>query len=346
MTQPVTTTAAATVDAARAAALEAAPTAADRAQILLAEHDGGKAAEAAKTREGQPAVGATEPQVDPPATPQTPEEHRAARAERLKALTDQDAKIAQRRASRAQDKQLSQQLAQERAQRVAAEHRLQRAANLVDPDAIDEAGILELMAKKGIPPKQLIDWAAERVRNPELAAKEAATRALDPKVAKLEARLAEQAKVINEFLQLQAQHGAATQQRQVEDNFCASVQADAHPLASRVLSKNRAAFLQTAEAAAESLLKKHEVITPVMVLDELETEFEAHAALLAGAAAQSTEAKTPGAKPNPSKVQPTTISHRAAAERASHKDAEDEWASLSFAERARRLRAGERAPAH
>lgn len=344
MTQPVVPAAPTAPDAARAAALEAAPTAADRAQILLAEHDAGKAAEAAKTREGQPADPAGQPPADPPATPSTPEEHRTARQARLKALADQDAQVAARRAARAQDKQLAQQLAQERAQREAAEQKLQRAAALIDPDAIDEAGILELMAKKGIPPKQLIDWAAERVKNPELAAKEAATRALDPKVAKLQGELQEAKQVIADFLKSQAQMTAAQQQRQVEDQFCAAVKPEAHPLAARVLGANRAAFLQTAEAAANQLAQRYGQITPEQILDAIETEFEAHATLLG--AAQSTEQKPPGAKPNPPKVQPTTISNRAAAERASHKDAEDEWASLSFEERKRRLLAGERAPVH
>lgn len=258
------------------------------------------------------------------------------RRARLQALqTSERERVAQHAKHRESD-DLRRQLAD--AQRRAKEFE-ERAARGIDPTKLDADAYISLGEQLEVPPDKLAGWIRERMTNPELVARRAAVTAVDPKLAALEQRLAEQDKTIQSFLSQQSSAREQAEELAAAQEFYSFTETNATtaPLAAAVLTNaGKDEFYKLARSAAERV---PEGAGPQAILDQIEEDLHYLVTLTAPkSAAQTQQRQAPPPAPNPAAAKAhTTVSNTLAQTRASVVDDETDWSSLSFEERSARL---------
>lgn len=225
------------------------------------------------------------------------------------------------------------------AQQRAAER---RAASMVDVSGLDEAAFFALAEQKGIDPNKLGTWIRDALTNPEKRAEAAALQAqkstYDPKLAALEARIAEQQARIDAFTAEQEKGRAAQEEERQTKAFLGFVaqSTERAPMAARLLQTDPEEFIQMASIAAESVAG----MGPEALLDAVEELLDGPTravaqkyAALYGITSQPTAPSQPTTR---GAAQPNTVSNSLAQQRVSLVD-EDDFAKLPIEERAARL---------
>jgi hypothetical protein len=218
-----------------------------------------------------------------------------------------------------------------------AEKRAEAAKGHVDPSKLDEAAFFDMATKLNVTPQRLGEWLRERMQNPELAAEQAAARVLTPQMSALEAKLAEQQKVIDGFLSQQQ-----AQQQQAEERYYME-QIHTHTRESAATSPYAARFLEAHGPVeyAKVVMAAARGVPPGVGAQGILDEVEERLASLASIYAPQTGAPQQRAAPTPpfpaAAKAPTTVSNTLAQTRASFVDEDAEWSSLPFEERSARL---------
>lgn len=215
------------------------------------------------------------------------------------------------------------------------------AARRVDVDNLDEAAFFRLAEQKNIQPQRLGEWIRNAMTNPERVAEAAALSATrstyDPKLAALEAQIAELRAQNQSFLDRHNEAQAAVQEREQTHAFLGMVSqsADRAPLAARLLAADQNEFMQIAELAARNVPGQG----PQALLDAVEEMLDQDGrqvaqtyAALYGFTSQAQAPKTQ----NRAAAMANTVSNSLAQERASLVEEED-YARLPIEERAARL---------
>ena len=212
----------------------------------------------------------------------------------------------------------------------------ERAQSRIDISTLDEAGFFEMAERLNVTPQKLGEFIRKRVENPEALAAQAATRAVDPKLAALEKKLADQQAVIDRFMASQEEQAVHAQERGAAAEFNQFTEANAAsaPYASSFLKHHGGEeFYKLAKSAAAS-------VPPgsgwQAVLDVIEENLSRMAPIYAPPGANSTGKPAPPNHPAAAKA-PTTVSNTLAQGRATVVDEEADWGSLSFEERSARL---------
>lgn len=264
-------------------------------------------------------------------------EERRARLEALKA--DERARVDERARKSAGD-ELARELEKERQARAELEKRTQQ---LVDISKLDEAEFFKLAQRANIPPQRLGEWIRESLANPETLATHAATRAMDPRLAEMQAKLDRQEQQLREFLEAQQSERAQHQAQQATHGFLSFVSqsSDSAPLASQFLAKHGAEeFLKIAERAGASL---PEGAGPHALLDTVENFLDGDGRTYAQQLAElyglipPSNAQHSTTPPKSAAAKAKTVSNADAQERASVVS-ESELAKLSFDERLEALK--------
>jgi hypothetical protein len=197
----------------------------------------------------------------------------------------------------------------------------------------------QLAASGKLTPQQLGEWIREQTANPELAAASAATKLVDPKLSALEKRIADQQKVIDEFMQRQQHQAEQAEEQHAANQFFrfTTENAGSAPKCAAFLNNfGPQEFYKLALKASESVPAS---AGPQAVLDEIEENLVRFGAIYGaqpGAPVnQRTPAPTTPQNHAPAKA-PTTISNTLAQTRATVVDEDAEFASLPFEERSRR----------
>jgi hypothetical protein len=264
-----------------------------------------------------------------------PDENAKARAERRAALeklkADERTKVDTTTARRELD-ELRNQLNAEREKNKAYE-------KYVDPSKLTKDQFFRLYEQNPeLSPKELGEWLRERMADPEAAATQAATRAVDPKLAALEKKIADQQAVIDNFMNQQQSAQAEAAEQAYARQFFSFTQENAatSPLSARFLAKHGAdEYYRLAQSAVQNV-PAH--AGPQAILDEIEEQLTALGQIYQPE--QGTPQRRPATapQPNPAAAQaPTHVSNSLAQQRSSVIDEETEWAALPFEERSARL---------
>lgn len=209
----------------------------------------------------------------------------------------------------------------------------------IDPNALTPEQFFALAERMpNLSPKQLGEYLRERMANPELAAREAAARAVNPKIAALEKRIAEQQQALAGFVA----HQRATQAQALEHHAAqefvhfTSQNASTSPLAARFLEHHGAEdFLVLTQSAAQHLPPG---AGAQAVLDEIEERLSQLGAIYSAQSAASQRRQAIPPHPYSAAAQaPTHITNTLAQQRSSVVDEEAAWAKLPFEERSARL---------
>ena len=213
----------------------------------------------------------------------------------------------------------------------------ERASRAIDPASLTQEKFFELASTLNVPPQKLGEWLRERMTNPELAAEQAAVRALDPKLTAIEKRLADKEAQLDAFLQDQQRRAAQAEEQEAFNTF---VQFTGQ---SGATAPHSARFLETfgpkefhrlALSAAASVPPN---AGAQAVLDQIEENLSLLARVYSGNAPAPQQRP---AHPHPSLAAakaPTTVSNTLAQQRAAVVDDDAKWASLSFEERSARV---------
>ena len=288
---------------------------------------------AAETATGTPPAPPGTPGADSPAGSGGVTDQAAARAERRAKLEQLAAE--ERARVDAQSRHRESESLRKRLEE--AERRAEAAKDHVDPNGIDEERFFELATRLKIPPQRLGEWLRERMTNPELAAAQAAAKAVDPKVSALEKKLADQQRVIDEFLSQQAAQQQAAEERHYTEQFHAFTRENAatSPYAARFLEVHGPEEYAKLAVGAASVVPRG--AGAQAILDEVEERLAQLASIYApnAGAPQQRAAQIP---PNHAAAKaPTTVSNTLAQTRASVVNEDEQWASLPFEERSARL---------
>ncbi len=210
-------------------------------------------------------------------------------------------------------------------------------AKYVDPTKITKEQFFQLAQQNpDITPKDLGEWLREQMANPELAAQQAAKAHVDPKIAALEKRLADQQAVIDQFMQKQEAASAEAVERAAAQEFFAftSENAATSPVSARFLQEyGPDEYYKVACSAVRNLPKG---AGPQAILDEIEEKLGSLQKLYAPV--QSTQQRPSTPQPQNAAAQaPTHVSNSLAQQRSSVVDEDADWASLPFEERSARL---------
>lgn len=283
-----------------------------------------------------PAAPQVPPAVSDDAAAKRAEERRARLAEiQSRERQRVNSKSAQAAADKlARDLEAAQRRADE-AEKLAAA-RLDRAL-LKDPHAV-----LGLMEREGMSAEDVANAIRESMSNPEKAAEAAALRATtatyDPKLAALEARIAEQQAKIDAFTAAQEKAQAAAEEKAQTEAFLGFVAASAErsPMAAKLLETDPEEFMQMASIAAEGVAG----LGPEALLDAVEELLDGPTrqvaqkyAALYGLTSQPAAPTQPTTR---AAAQANTVSNSLAQQRASIVEEED-FAKLPLEERAARL---------
>lgn len=254
---------------------------------------------------------------------------RAARRAKYEALQADEAARVDRQAQRVDNEGLRKRLEE-------AERRAEAAKGHVDPSTLDEASFFDLAAKLQVSPQKLGEWVRERMTNPELAAVQAASRVVDPKLTAMEQRLEAQQKVIDNFVNEQASQRQQAEERHYTEQFHAFTRENAptSPYAARFLEVHGPE--EYAKLAYGAAARVPEGAGPQAILDDVEENLAQLAQIYAPrGAAQQRPAPT---LPNPAAAMaPTTVSNTLAQSRASVVNEDENWSQLPFEERSARL---------
>ncbi len=213
-----------------------------------------------------------------------------------------------------------------------AERRAEASKDHVDPTKLDETSFFALADKLNVTPQKLGEWLRERMTNPEIAAAQAATRVVDPKLSAMQQRLDEQQRVINDFMSSQAAQQQQAEERHYTEQFHAFTRENTatSPYAARFLELHGPEeYARIATAAAGNV---PEGAGAQAILDEVEDRLARLAQIYAP------QQRAAPIRPNPAAAQaPTTVSNTLAQTRASVVDEDADWAALPFEERSARL---------
>lgn len=258
-----------------------------------------------------------------------------ARAERRAALAklqeDERARVDAQAKHREAD-ELRKQLAAEQAKREAVEK------TYVDPAKLDPQAFFEMAARLKVTPAELGAWLKSKQDDPAAFAAQAAQRAIDPKLAELEAKNAALEARLNEFLtsqQAQQEKGEAAHYARAFESFTRE-NAATSPYAYRLLEEIGSE--QFAQVATQTAARVPPGAGAQAILDEIEDDMAKLAKIYAPRGAATQQRQAPVTPPNPAAAKaPTTVSNTLAQTRASVVDEDADWASLPFEERSARL---------
>lgn len=308
----------------------------ERVARVFADKDGASSA--------QPADG-SDPTAPPtaPGAPaaSAPDQAAEERRKRLAQLEAEERNRVDAQAKHREVEQIRQRLAAAERERDEAK---QRAQHLVDPSALDEEGFFGVLDKvfERVPADKLGQKIRERMTNPEIAAAQAAKKAVDPELAALKSELATTKEQLSSFMQ---QHLSASEQAaeaQAAHEFGGYVAANA------AVAPHSAAFLREMggqefyKLALSAAAKLPANAGPQAVLDRIEEDIldnrDKAERLARIYAPQSATQQRQAPTPNPAAAKAmTTVSNTLAQQRASVVDEDAEWASLPFEERSARL---------
>jgi hypothetical protein len=282
-----------------------------------------------------------------PASPQVPPAVSGDAAAQQRALERRARLQAMQANERQQVDRKAQQTAQERMARdlEAAQRRAddaeRTAAARVDLSSLDEAAFFELAEKRGIQPDRLGQWINEAMTNPEKRAQAAALQAqkttYDPKLAALEAKIAEQQARIDAFTEAQDAERAKAQEAHDTRQWLGWVaqSGERAPLAAKLLQQSEKEFLEIATVAAPSVAG----LGPEALLDAVEEMLDGPArevaqtwATIYGITSQQPALNQPTTR---GAAKPTTVSNSLAQDRASLVEGDEDW-RLPLEERAAR----------
>lgn len=221
----------------------------------------------------------------------------------------------------------------QRLQAIEAER--QKTAGHIDPSSLDEAAFFALGERAKIEPTKLYEWMRERMANPELAAAQAASRAVDPKIAALEKRV-EAAEARNAaYEQAQQSARAEAEERQAAEQFFAYTRGNAEsaPLTAAFLEKfGPTEFHKLALGVVPKLPPG---AGPQAVLDEIEENLSYLGAVYRAqpATPQRSQANPPA---HSAAASAPIVSNSLAQQRSSVIDEDENWAALPFEERSAR----------
>ncbi len=212
-------------------------------------------------------------------------------------------------------------------------------ATHIDPSKLTKEQFFALAEKNPeLTPAELGEWLRERMANPELAAANAAKRAVDPELATLKKQLADQQSVIDQFLsaQQQSQHDAVEQQAAEQFFSFTRENAQVAPYSARFLEKHGPEqFIKLAHRAVQDV-PPH--AGPQAILDEIEENLTQLGAIYSAAPAppQRRQANQPPSNSAAAQA-PTHVTNTLAQQRSSVVDEDVAWSSLPFEERSARL---------
>lgn len=257
---------------------------------------------------------------------------RAARREAIAKLAEQERSSVDAKALKREHSELQQRLASAEKR---AEEAERMASQRIDMTGLTEDQFFEHARNAKVTPQRLGEWLREQMANPELAAARAATSAVDPKIAALEKRIAEQQEQLQGFLAgQQSAHEEAEEEHAFHSfsNYTVNNAATSPHTAAFLREFGSEDFRKLATSAAARVPPN---AGPQAVLDEIEENLSRLARVYAAspaAAKPSIPQHTRGA------AQPmTTVSNSLAQQRASVVDEDADWASLPFEERSARL---------
>ncbi len=211
----------------------------------------------------------------------------------------------------------------------------------VDPSKLSKEQFFALAEKNpDLSPRELGEWLRERMADPEAAATQAATRAIDPKLSALEKKLAEQAAVIDNFMSAQQRARDEAVERQAAHEFFAFTKQNAAvaPYSARFLEQHGPdEFYKVAQSAVRNVPPHGGAQA---VLDEIEEQLTALSRIYqttpqTGVPQRRQASPTPQA--HAAAQAPTHVSNSLAQQRSSVVDEDSDWASLPFEERSARL---------
>jgi hypothetical protein len=263
----------------------------------------------------------------PPAAagPDPVETARAERRARIAKWSSEEAQKVDRRAPLAEHDQAARRA--EEFERRAKDLEAQLASR-IDPSSLDEAALFNLFQTSKVSPQKLGEWIRDSISNPETLAATAAQRALDPRITAAEERALRAEQQVQEFIASQQRREAETAEKAAAREFVSAVTPDAAPRASAFLSTfGEGEFLKVAYSAAASLPQGagHQAL-----LDEIEETLDKFASAFTSNGKQNQT-------PTHAAAKATTVSNSVAQQRASVLE-EDDFASLPFEERVRRVR--------
>lgn len=211
-------------------------------------------------------------------------------------------------------------------------------AGRVDPRKLTKAEFFALAEQNpDLTPHELGEWLRERMANPELAAANAAQRAVDPKLSALEQKLADQQKVIDSFLQSQesAKEEAAEAAAARELFAFTTDNAATSPYSARFLAKHgEGEFLKLAQRAVQDVPPG---AGAQAILDEIEENLAQLGHIYTADPATPQRRQAPPQSQYVAAQTPTTVSNTLAQGRSSVVDEDESWAALPFEERSARL---------
>jgi hypothetical protein len=216
-----------------------------------------------------------------------------------------------------------------------AEEAERMASQRLDVESLTEEQFFTAAERAKVTPQRLGEWLRERMTNPELAAREAAQKAIDPRIAALEAKLAQSEQTIQEFFAQQQAEKTRHAERQAAEEFFAFTRdnAGAAPYSARFLTQHGPnEFYKLAVKAASSV---PEGVGPQAILDQIEENLNALASLYGSQESAPSKATAPPPR-TAAAAKANTLSNAAASARTSVVE-EDDWSSLDLDERARRL---------
>lgn len=283
-------------------------------------------------------------QAPPDATaPDAEAEARATeRRARLAALSAKTRDQVDRKAALAAADRMQRDLAAAQARADAAE---KAAAGRVDVSNLDEAGFFALAEEKGIKPENLSAWLQKAITSPhataEAAALKATQSAYDPKLAALEARIAEQDRKIAAHEEQQAKHAADAEEQRATHAFLGMVSQSAAraPLAAKLLALDSEEFMEMASIAANRVPGQG----PEALLDAVEDMLDGDGRKLAQkytslyGTAPPSQPSAPVQPTTRGAAKPNTVSNSLAQSRTALSDERD-FAALTLEERAAILR--------
>lgn len=257
----------------------------------------------------------------------------AERRARLAALQEQERARVDAQAKHREAEELRHRIAEAERRAKDAE---ERAKSSIDPKALTEEQFFDLALQLNVPPDKLAGWMRDRLTNPELAAAQAAARAVDPKLSALEKRLAEKEAQLDAFLNEQRAQAAQAEEARAFHEFMqfTSTNATTAPHSARFLEKFGPQEFQKVALSAAAMVPPH--AGAQAVLDQIEENLATLAAIYSGATPAPQQRPAPTPNPAAAKA-PTTVSNTLAQTRAAVVDEDANWSSLPFEERSARL---------
>lgn len=219
-----------------------------------------------------------------------------------------------------------------------AEERSKQYERYVDPSKLTKEQFFALAHERpDLDPRELGEWIRERMANPDLAAAQAARKAVDPELAALRKQNEELLARVESFAQSQERAASERAEREAADQFFAFTKenAGASPFAARFLERHGPEeYVKLATRAAE-MVPPH--AGPQAVLDEIEEQLAALSGLYQAETASPQRRQAPPHTAPAAAQAPTHVSNTLAQQRSSVVNEDEEWARLPFEERSARV---------